>query len=112
MLYECLEILMALLAAMGAVSVGWLLFAHWLLPAGGGEENVTVVPGRGDGVRLDRTIQSLLFLRRNGLYRGSIVILDDGLDEQGRAMARLLCANGVGLLLCSREELARMITKE
>lgn len=110
MLYELLEILMALLAAMGAVSVGWLLFAHWLLPAGGETESFAVIPASGDGVRLDQTVQSLLFLRRNGLYRGNLVILDDGLDEKGRAMARLLCANTTGLLLCSRAELAQIIS--
>lgn len=109
MLYELLEILLALLAAVGAVSVGWLLFAHWLLPAGGVGESFAVIPVKGDGISMDRTVQSLLFLRRNGLYRGELVLLDTGLDRDGLAMARLLCANADGLLLCSREELAQII---
>lgn len=107
-----LELLLGALAAFGLVCLWWLIFGSAVLPAGAQESGFAVIPARGDGVALDQTVQGLLFLRRNDLYRGSIVILDDGLDDRGRAMARLLCANTAGLLLCSREELAKVICKE
>ena len=39
---------------------------------------------------LEQAVRGLLWLRRTGLWRGTVVIRDEGLDERGLALARTL----------------------
>lgn len=84
-----LEFLTALLAAFGLVCLGWLAFGKMILPVGG--EGLTVravVLAKGDGGGLEQTMAGLLWLRRTGLWRGRILIVDRGLSPEGLAVAR------------------------
>jgi hypothetical protein len=80
--------LTALLAAFGLLSLGGLIYGRLVLPVAG--PALAVVPARGDGSALEQTVAGLLWLRRNGLWRGDIVILDQGLTPEGLALARRL----------------------
>lgn len=84
-----LELLVALLAAFGLVCLGWLAFGRMVLPVGGeGMTVCAVVPAKGDGGGLEQTVSGLLWLRRSGLWRGRILIVDRGLSQEGLAVAR------------------------
>lgn len=111
MLTAILEVALALLAAVGLMSVGWFLFGRWLLPMGTDRAGtLAVVNARGDGGELEQIIHSLLWLRRCDLWRGQVVVVDRGLDEEGRKLARLLCANSDELVLCELDDLAEYIS--
>lgn len=85
---EFLELLLSLLAAFGLMCLLWL-GAGWLLfplrcPAR------IVLEAHGHGEELEQAVRGLLWLRRAGLWRGTVVIRDEGLDERGLALARTL----------------------
>lgn len=110
MLFAILEICLAFLCVVGLTGIGMFAFYRWLLPLTAAKEDViTVVRARGDGLVLDQTVRTLLFLQRSRLYRGKIVLLDCGLDSGGRALAQILCSNTDEVLLCDPEHLDTLI---
>ena len=92
------QVLLALLAAVGLLALGWLTFGRLLTPVGGGGGGpvYAVVPASGDGAHLE-------------LARFTIVIADGGLDGTGRAVAAALLARGQGIVLCPAERLGEYI---
>lgn len=92
-----LEFLTALLAAFGLFCLLWFA-TGWLLRPSGDCPTRMVITARGAGEGLEQTVKALLWLRGSGLWRGTIVIEDSGLDEYGLALARILSArSGVTL---------------
>lgn len=98
------EIVLALLAVVGLLSLGWLLFGKILTPVGGGRV-WTVVPGEGDGGDLEQAVTGLLWLRGGGLMQGTVVIADCGLNAAGRATAAALALREPGIVLCPVSDL-------
>ena len=86
------DAVVALLAAIGLGQLLWLgarLF--WgLTPRRRMDHVAAVVPAAGGGAGLEQTVRAALWLRRTGLWRGEVVIEDQGLTVDGRALARLL----------------------
>ena len=80
------QVLLALLAAVGLLALGWLTFGRLLTPVGGGGGGpvYAVVPASGDGAHLEQDVKGLLWLRGGELARFTIVIADGGLDGTGR----------------------------
>ena len=103
------QVLLALLAAVGLLSLGWLLFGRLVRPAGGAGQVYAVVPAAGDGAGLEQTVKGLLWLRDGELARFTVVIADDGLDETGRAVAAALLAGSRGVVLCPAERLGEYL---
>lgn len=85
---EVLSFFGALLSAFGLVSLIWLALGAMLLPVDCPTRAVVTGRGRGDG--LEQAVKALVWLRRTGLWRGTVVIEDGGLDEAGTALARTL----------------------
>ena len=85
---ELVQFFAVLLAAFGAVSLGWLALGALLLPGVCPARMVVDAQGCGDG--LEQTIKALLWLRRTGLWWGEVVIRDRGLDAGGEALAQAL----------------------
>ncbi len=85
---QVLQFLAALLAAFGLVSLWWLVMGALLLP--GVCPTRMVVVAEGDGGGLEQTVKAMLWLRRTGLWWGSVVIEDRGLSREGEALARAL----------------------
>ena len=79
------QVLLALLAAVGLLALGWLTFGRLLTPVGGsgGGPVYAVVPASGDGAHLEQDVKGLLWLRGGELARFTIVIADGGLDGTG-----------------------------
>ena len=94
------QVLLALLAAVGLLALGWLTFGRLLTPVGGGGGGpvYAVVPASGDGAHLEQDVKGLLWLRGGELARFTIVIADGGLDGTGRAVAAALLARGQGIV--------------
>ena len=84
------QVLLALLAVVGLLALGWLLFGKLVTPVGGGGGGpvYAVVPAAGDGEHLEQDVKGLLWLRGGELARFTVVIADDGLDEDGLRLAR------------------------
>ena len=102
MLWKALlaAVLTAALAALGC----WCR-ALMLLPLRS-RHAVVVLPAAGDGAALEQEVRSCLLMRRWGLLRRPIVLVDRGLDAEGRRLARTLTALAEGIVLCTPRELA------
>ena len=94
-----LELLVVLLAAFGLVCLAWLVFGKLVLPVGQeGTRTVAQVTAQDSGSGLEHTVSGLLWLRRTGLWRGTVVIHDPGLNPEGLAVAMALAVqDGVEL---------------
>ena len=101
------QVLLALLAVVGLLALGWLLFGKLVTPVGGGGGGpvYAVVPAAGDGEHLEQDVKGLLWLRGGELARFTIVIADNGLDESGRAVAAALLTDATGVVVCPGDRL-------
>ena len=78
----------AVLAVFGMACLVWLAYGWLLLPGDCPVEAVIAASGSGEG--LEHTVRGLLWLRKNRLWCGRIVIRDAGLDPEGLALAAAL----------------------
>lgn len=101
------ELVISLLAAFGLVCLGWLAFGRLVLPVGGEETSVRAeVTAAGQAGGLEQTVAALLWLRRTGLWRGTVILTDGGMDAEGRALARRLAEQpGVELSASAETEI-------
>jgi len=106
-----LELTLALLASVGLLCLGWILFDRLLMPAG--EECAPlwmVVCGRGKGEELEQTMRLLHRKCVKGKGNTQLILLDLGMDKEGRMRAELLQRRWPELEICLPEELAERIT--
>lgn len=105
-----LELTLALLAAVGLLCLAWAFFGRLLTPAGApGAPLYAVVTAQGDGQGLEYTVRSLAWLRGRDLARCSVILVDAGLDEEGRRVASYLMERWPGMRLCAPEELEKLV---
>jgi len=105
-----LELALALLTVVGLLCLGWTLFGRLLTPAGKlGAPLYAVVRGEGDGSGLEYTVRALAWLRGKDLAGCPVLLVDAGLDEEGRQVAALLLERWPELRLCRVEELAEYL---
>lgn len=105
-----LELTLALLAAVGLLCLGWALFGKLLTPLGKlGAPLYAVVRGEGDGGGLEHTVNSLIWLRGKDLTDCPVILVDAGLNEEGRQVAERLLRRWPAIRLCSPEELPERI---
>lgn len=89
----------AVLAVFGMACLVWLAYGWLLLPGSCPIRAVVLADGGGEG--LEHTVKGLLWLRRTGLWRGSVAIRDAGLNPEGLMLARAL-ARQDGVEFCGR----------
>ena len=105
------EMGLAMLAAMGLLSLGWLLFEKILSPVGNiGASMYIVVRGEEEGAGLEHTVNTLIWLQGKNLARCPLFLVDAGLNEEGRTVAKLLLNRWPEVQLCKPEELANYIS--
>ena len=90
-------LLLECFAAVGFVSVLWALLG-WLLRPRLADSVWFVVPCRGDGGGLEETLRAARYLHKSGCLTSRFIMLDQGLNEQGRRAARLLQNDNTVLL--------------
>ena len=104
------EIVLALLAAAGALAAGWALFGALVTPLP--EHCVyTVILARGDGEELERVVRGLRCLR-SGREENPVFLLDDGLTPRGFAVAEALMREEGDLILCPPEQFPALLREE
>ena len=110
-MYSVLEIVVALLAALGLLSLGWLLFGRLLAPVGGrkGGRIYAVIPASGDGEHLENDVDGLLWLRGGELAKFPILVADCGLNDRGKTVAAVLSGRETNLTVCPAEDLGEYL---
>lgn len=99
-----LEILLCALAAAAMLTLLWLLCAQFLLPIR--TKNVwLLLRGCGDGDTLEQDCRAYLLLRTAGAIKRPLVIVDDGLNEEGRLLAERLTELDGDIRFCGWDEL-------
>lgn len=113
-LYPILEIVVALLAALGLLSLGWLVLGRLLTPVGAGKGGkiYAVIPASGDGETLENDVTGLVWLRGGELAHFPILVADCGLSSRGRAVAAVLAGREADLNVCPVERLSEYIKAE
>ena len=110
-MYVFLGCVLALNFMAGLCCIACLLYGQMLRPHSA-QGTLTVVWGVGTGEHLERRVRSLMWLQECGLLRCTVVMVDGGLNMEGRALAARLAGRYPALTLCTREELERHMMKE
>lgn len=89
--------LLSAAAAAGILLVIWCVVGVLLLPlAGRHAPAAALLPARGDGAKLEHDVRGFQWLCDSGFIHGSVIVIDCGLDAEGRALAqRLACEPNV-----------------
>ena len=105
------ELGMSLLAAIGLLSLTWLFLGKWITPMEcAGVPICIVIHGEGAGFGLEHTIHTLILRQSRERAKYPLILVDAGLNEEGRMVARLLLNRWPEVRLCRPEELANYIT--
>lgn len=107
-----LQVVLALLAAIGLLALGWTIFGWLLAPAEGDGPVYAVVPAVGEGAHLEQDLKWLLWLRGQQKRGFTIVIADGGLNQTGRVVAAALLTGTTGVVICPAERLSQYITEK
>lgn len=101
-------LLCALLTAV-IVVIGGLILAWLLLPLRPGRL-YSVLPARGEGEGLEQQCRAYLFLQHLGVFRQDLLIVDLGLDEEGRDLAARLADLDPAIRICTPAQLEEIIS--
>lgn len=96
-----LEVLFAATCTLLLAGLCWWGFGLLLRPHGTPGGVWVVVWARGEGEDLEQRLRGLMWLRGLGLLPGPVLVVDAGLSDEGRALARRLAARWP---LCLAEE--------
>lgn len=101
---------MALLAALGLASILWTI-ARAVLFAGPEcrRELAALLPAQGDGERLEEQLRVLQALRQEQGLFGRALLVDCGLNEEGRRLADALARKHRWVVLCERDEVGKYL---
>lgn len=106
------EFFLAFFAAVGLLSLIWLLFGHLLAPVPSKQPLYAVIPVEGDALFLESTVSHLLWLEGGRLAVFQIVLVDTGLSEIGKERVSVLLSRQPELTLSSPELLVQLIKKD
>lgn len=108
MLYLVFGIVLTVICLLGTCCTGCLLYSQMLRPHSA-RGTWAVVWGTGNGGGLEQRVRSLMWLQSCGLLRCCVVLVDGGLDSEGRALAVRLAGRYPTLSLCSPQELEQCL---
>lgn len=104
-------ILLCALLTTAVIVLGGLLFSRLLLPLQ--PDGIrSVLCAVGDGGDLEQPCRAYLFLRRLGVFRQPLLLVDFGLNEEGRALAERLAGLDPSIRLCGAEALSEAVAPE
>ena len=79
-----LTVFCALLCALGALTVIWLLLGLFLCPLGADGSVSVTIRLHGDAAGLEHSLRALRWLRQSGLLQAEVHLEDEGLTPEGR----------------------------
>lgn len=86
----------------------WLAFAHVLLPVRARDVYMLVL-SEGDGTELEQQCRAWLLLKNAGILERPLVIVDNGLNEDGKRLAQTLTKLDSAIVFCDPDEILRLI---
>ena len=94
--------------------VVWLVFTnlHTPIRCGRGTNVHTIISVRDNAPDLEQTLKGLIWLQENDMVLGQILIVDCGMDEEGKALARIAAQKYNRLKLLTTEEVCAWITQK
>lgn len=103
--------LVAMLAAVGLASLMWAVVRIAAFPSGRSRRPaVAVVPAAGDGAGLEGQIRFLLQIRGEQGVFSRILLVDCGLNDEGRRAAGVLAKGSQVVAFCQKEEIGNYIS--
>jgi hypothetical protein len=83
-------VLLATLAALGALTLLWAVLGLMLCPLGTAGDVTVTLHLRGDADTLEHSLRALRWLHSSGLLEAEVVLEDAGLTETGRERVKRL----------------------
>ena len=111
MVYLAIGSVIALTCLSAICYIVCLLYSKMLCPHTA-QGTWAVVWGRNGGEELEQRVRCLVWLQSCGLLRCAVLVVDDGLDARGRALAVRLAQRYPGVSLYSRQMLERRLPEE
>ena len=102
------NIIICALAAAGLLAAVWLVCAKYLLPIRT-KDAFLVLAARGRGEALEQQCRAYLLLKNAGILQRPLLIVDLGLDTEGRCLAQLLKGMDGQISVCRAQELCRIL---
>ena len=95
---------LAFVCVLGLAFGAWWLFGLLLRPLPGCGAAI-LIPGRGEGERLEQLVRAVIWLRGMGLVKSPVLIADVSLSPAGRELALRLAARWPGVMVWPAGEL-------
>ena len=108
MVYLIVASVLALICLSGFCCTACLLYSKMLCPHTA-QGTWAVVWGRNSGEELEQRVRSLVWLQNCGLLRCAVLLVDDGLNAEGRALAVRLAQRYPTVALYSRQTLEQRL---
>lgn len=108
MVYLVFGSILAFICLAGLCCVVCMLYSKMLCPHTG-NGTWAVVWGRNSGEELEQRVRSLAWLQNCGFLRCTVLLVDDGLDAEGRALAVRLAERYPTVNLYSRQLLEQRL---
>lgn len=96
-----LTVILAVLSALGVLTLLWLLLGFFLSPLGEDGTVLVTLRLRGDAEGLEHSLRALGWLRESGLLAAEVCLKDDGLTEQGRERVQTILNRFSATILCT-----------
>ena len=98
--------LVAMLAAIGLASVMWAVVRAVLFSRPEQKQGVVfILPAQGDGEGLEQQVHQISHLRYEQGMPGMILLVDCGLSEEGRKLAKLLSREDRWVSVCKKDDI-------
>ena len=103
--------LVAMLAAIGLASLMWTVVRAALFSRPEQKQDILVLlPAQGDGENLEQQVRQLSRLRYEQGVLGMVLLVDCGLSEEGRKLAKVLSREDRWVSVCKKEEIGSYLS--
>ena len=103
--------LVAMLAAIGLASLMWTVVRAVLFSRPERKQDILVLlPAQGDGENLEQQVHQLSRLRYEQGVLGMVLVVDCGLSEEGRKLAKVLSREDRWVSVCKKEEIGSYLS--
>ena len=103
--------LVAMLAAVGLASLMWTVVRAVLFYRTERKQDILgLLPAQGDGENLEQQVHQLSRLRYEQGVLGMVLVVDCGLSEEGRKLAKVLSREDRWVSVCKKEEIGSYLS--